>query len=161
MSHLPASDATIAIRQLADVRRALEWSVSEVAPEDLFRVPDGFANHVAWNAAHVVVTQQLLQYGLSGLGPRLPDELIAKYRKGSGPDDGDETSYREAMEFLHRGPQLLAEDYATGRFETFSSYTTSAGIQLETIEDAIVFNNFHEGIHLGYILALRKALAAG
>ncbi len=29
---------------------------------------------------------------------------------------------------------------------------------LKSIEDAIQFNNFHEGIHLGYILALKKAL---
>ncbi len=38
---------------------------------------------------------------------------------------------------------------------------TSAGIRLESVEDAIAFNNFHEGIHLGYVMALKKALAAG
>ncbi|MGB5463369.1 MAG: DinB family protein, partial [Aureibaculum sp.] len=27
---------------------------------------------------------------------------------------------------------------------------------LNNIQDAIEFNNFHEGIHLGYILALKK-----
>ena len=154
------SEATIAIRQLADARRVLERVVSGVAPGDLFRVPPGFANHVAWNAAHVVVTQQLLQYSLSGLDPHVPNDVIVKYRKGTGPDDGDEVSYRKAMEYFHRGPELLAEDYGAGRFETFSSYTTSAGIQLDCVEDAIVFNNLHEGIHLGYIMALKKALAA-
>lgn len=150
----------IAIRQLADIRKALEYVVSSVAPEDLFRVPEGFANHVAWNAAHVVVTQQRLQYGLSGLDLHLPEELVVRYQKGSGPDDGDEDSYRKVMAFLHRGPELLADDYASGRFQHFNSYTTSAGIRLEGIEDAIAFNNFHEGIHLGYIMALRKALTA-
>ncbi len=154
------ASAQTAIRQLAGIRRAFEAVVSGVAPADLFRTPPGFANHVAWNAAHVVVTQQLLQYSLSGLDSHLPADLIDRYRKGTGPDDGDEASYRRAMDFLHRGPELLAEDYAAGRFESFSSYTTSAGIQLENIGDAIAFNNFHEGIHLGYILALKKALAA-
>ncbi len=55
-----AADATVEIGQLAGIRRALGFVVSEVAPEDLFRIPRGFANHVAWNAAHVVVTQQRL-----------------------------------------------------------------------------------------------------
>ena len=148
-----------AIRQLGDIRRVVGKVVSGVAQEDLFRVPDGFANHVAWNAAHIVVTQQILHYRLSGLEPHLAADLIAKYQKGTGPEAGDGDSYRQVMEFLHRGPDLLGADYENGRFETFNAYTTSAGIQLNQIEDAIVFNNFHEGIHLGYIMALRKALA--
>jgi DinB superfamily len=148
----------IAIQQLAGIRKALGMLVSDVAPEDLFRVPDGFANHIAWNAAHVVVTQQALCYKLSGLDTHLPAELIARYRKGTGPADGDEASYAQVMELLLRGPELLAEDYANGRFMGFSSYMTTPGIALENIDDAILFNNFHEGIHIGYILALRKAL---
>ena len=151
----------IAIRQLADIRTTLGRVLSAVAPEDLFRMPPGFVNHIAWNAAHIVVTQQLLQYGLSGLDGHLSRDLVARYRKGTGPDDGDEASYRQVMELLHRAPELLAEDYDGGRFERFTSYTTSAGIQLASIEDAITFNNFHEGLHLGYIMALKKALPAG
>lgn len=151
----------IAIRQLADIRKLLGKVVSGVAPEDLFRIPDGFVNHIAWNAAHMIATQQRLIYSLSGLDMHVPEELVVKYQKGSGPADGDEVSYRQTMEYLQRGPELLAEDYANGRFTSFTSYTTSAGIQLECVEDAITFNNFHEGIHFGYIMALRKALAEG
>ncbi|MEM7583996.1 MAG: DinB family protein [Acidobacteriota bacterium] len=148
-----------AIRQLGDIRRLVGKLVSSVAPEDLSRVPPGFVNHIAWNAAHIVVTQQILHYRLSGLDPHVPAELIAKYQKGTGPEAGDEDSYRRVMEFLHRGPDLLGADFENGRFESFNAYNTSAGIQLDKIEDAIVFNNFHEGIHVGYIMALRKALA--
>ena len=148
----------IAIRQLVDIRRLVDTVVSSVPPEDLFRVPGGFKNHVAWNAAHVVVTQQLLTYRLSGLEPYLSDDLIELYRKGSGPDAGDEASYREVMAFLHEAPKRLAADYDEGRFESFSTYQTSAGLRLDCVEDAIGFNNFHEGIHVGYMMALRKAL---
>jgi len=54
----------------------------------------------------------------------------------------------------------LRTDYDAGIFVGYQSYLTSAGVQLESVEDAIVFNNYHEGIHLGYLLGLRKALAA-
>ncbi|MEM7353553.1 MAG: DinB family protein [Acidobacteriota bacterium] len=150
----------VAIDQLADIRRVLGKVVSIVESADLFRIPPGFANHIAWNAAHVVVTQQMLQYRLSNLEPHVPAALLDRYRKGTQPEDGDEASYRAVMDYLERTPQMLADDYAQGRFMTFTPYTTSAGFELASIEDAISFNNFHEGIHLGCIMALRKALAA-
>lgn len=148
----------IAIHQLADIRRLYEKLVAMTTPEDLFRIPDGFGNHIAWNAAHVVVTQQSLHYRLSGLEPHLSQDLIDRYKKGSGPDTSDEASFRQVMEFLHQGPELLAADYAAKRFKNFKPYETSAGIRLDSIDDALQFNNIHEGIHIGYILAQRKAL---
>jgi hypothetical protein len=43
--------------------------VKSVAALDLAQlniVPDGFNNSIAWNIAHILVTQQLLHYKLSG-----------------------------------------------------------------------------------------------
>lgn len=148
------------LRQLAEMRNRLEDTLSGLTPEQLFRVPEGFGNHIAWNAAHVIVTQQLLCYGLSGLEPLLHRDLIDRYRKGTGADTADEGSYRAVLALLHEGPRRLRADYEAGRFVRFRRYMTSAGIALAEIEDAISFNNIHEGIHLGYILAQRKLVAA-
>ena len=41
-------------------------------------------------------------------------------------------------------------------YDAYNAYETSVGIVLGNIEDALKFNNFHEGIHLGTILAQRK-----
>lgn len=150
----------IALRQLPELRKRLDEMVSALTPEQLFRVPPGFNNHIAWNAAHCVATQQVLHYLQSGIEPHLPVELLNKFRKGTGPQDGDEASYRQVMAFVHRGPELLAADYEAGRFAGFSPYVTSAGVRLDTIEEAIAFNTIHEGIHLGYILAQWRAVDA-
>ena len=66
----------------------------------------------------------------------------------------------QILALLHEGPRRLRADYEAGRFVRFRRYMTSAGIALAEIEDAISFNNIHEGIHLGYILAQRKLVAA-
>jgi hypothetical protein len=50
------------------------------------------------------------------------------------------------------------EDYKNKMFKTYNSYTVSTKSTLSNVEEAIDFNNFHEGIHLGYILALRKSI---
>ncbi len=50
------------------------------------------------------------------------------------------------------------KDYEAGLFKDFQPYTTSAKVTLNNVQDAIRFNNFHEGLHLGSIFALRKML---
>jgi len=41
-------------------------------------------------------------------------------------------------------------------FTNYSDYETSFGLNLTSIEEAISFNNIHEGIHFGYLLAMVK-----
>jgi len=50
------------------------------------------------------------------------------------------------------------EDYTKGIFKAYYEYTVGTKSTLHNVEEAIEFNNFHEGMHLGYILALRKSL---
>ena len=40
----------------------------------------------------------------------------------------------------------------------YQQYITSQGFSLNNIEEAIQFSNFHEGIHLGIIMSLKKVL---
>jgi hypothetical protein len=35
---------------------------------------------------------------------------------------------------------------------------TSTGIELKTIDDALGFSTFHDGIHLGVVLSLMKII---
>ena len=51
--------------------------------EQLNKVPAGFNNNIIWNIGHIIVTQQLLVYKLSGLPMIVTDEMVEKYRKGT------------------------------------------------------------------------------
>ena len=42
--------------------------------EQIHTIPTGFKNNIAWNLAHIVITQQLLHYKLSGLNCLCPDD---------------------------------------------------------------------------------------
>ncbi|CAM1342745.1 DinB family protein [Tenacibaculum amylolyticum] len=125
--------------------------------EQLHKIPEGFKNNIAWNVAHLVVTQQLLHYKLSGLQCLVPDELIEKYRKGTAPtEEMSAEEFEEVKDLLMGLPDTLIEDYNEGIFKTYTEYPTSTGFVLTSIENAIAFNNLHEGIHLGVIMALTK-----
>ena len=148
----------VAINHFQKVRGLINNLVEDLSEEQLFSVPTGFANNIAWNAAHVVVTQQLIQYGLSGLELHVRDEVVEAFRKGTGISTVTPALFWEAMEFLAEAPEQLAEDYDAGRFKEFKTYETSTGIVLHNIDEALLFNNIHEGIHLGYIMAMRKGV---
>ena len=127
--------------------------------EQLNTVPAGFSNNIIWNIAHVIVTQQLLVYKLSGNDLMVSQNLVDRYRKGTkveGPVDQEEVTL--IKELLTSTIDTTEKDMDMLLNATFETYPTSAGFTLNTVKDAIAFNTFHEGIHLGYILAMKKSL---
>ena len=134
-------------------------AISGLTIAQLHTIPEGFKNHIAWNVAHMVVTQQLLHYKLSGLDCLAPDELIEEHRKGTFPmKTFTEEEFEEVKELLVGLPNTLQEDFEAGIFENYQEYPTSTGFVLTSIENAIPFNNFHEGIHYGIIRSIKKFL---
>ena len=125
--------------------------------EQLNKIPEGFGNNIIWNVAHLVVTQQLLCYKFSDVSMLVSDEMISKYMKGTSPKEPVSSDEFEEIKKMFLDLSLQFEkDYELGIFKSYQSYTTSADVTLTDINSAIAFNNFHEGIHLGVILALRK-----
>ncbi len=127
--------------------------------EQIHTIPAGFNNNIAWNVAHLVVTQQVLHYKLSGLNCLCPDDLIDAHKKGTSPTKTfTEEEFDEVKELLMGLPDTLQEDFEAGIFENYTEYPTSTGFVLSSIDNAIAFNNFHEGIHYGIIRSIKKFL---
>ncbi len=129
--------------------------------DDLTTIPKGFKNNILWNIAHSITIQQRLAYSLSGEKMHIPEDFVEKYGNGSVPEENITAEEINRVESLLFSPlEKTKEDYEKGIFKTFTTYTTSAKITLKNIDDAILFNSYHEGLHLGYIFAIRKALSA-
>ncbi|HLV39274.1 DinB family protein [Xanthomarina sp.] len=127
--------------------------------EELNKVPKGFNNNIIWNVAHTIVTQQLLVYNLSGLPMLVPNNLVEMYRKGTKPErDVTQAEVDTIKSLLFSTLEKTQEDYGNKLFKNYTEYTVTTKSVITTVEEAIDFNNFHEGIHLGYIMALKKCL---
>jgi len=140
-------------------RRLLEKILDTHSLDQLNTVPEGFSNNLIWNIAHVIVTQQLLVYKLSNLPLMVDDQMVDDYCKGTKVE---RTVNQEELEkiraLLFSTLDQTEKDLKANVFSKFEEYPTSTGFVLKSVKDAISFNNFHEGIHLGYILALKKSL---
>ncbi len=141
-------------------RNNIKNIVKSCSIEQLNTIPAGFNNNLIWNFGHVIITQQLLCYGLSGINMYASNEFITKYRKGTKPSDTTPISmeeYNQLQELMEYTTLQIQEDYNAGKFtEPFKEYTTSYNMTLKSTEDAIRFNNVHESMHLGQCIFLKK-----
>ena len=118
----------------------------------------GFNNTIGWNLGHVVVTTQLLIYKLSGLNLSVTEEQLAKFRKGTdGEVHLDSEERDELLRLLENGPSRIEADYLSGKFKQYEQYETSYGVSLSNAKEALLFVGLHEALHLGYMMAQRKA----
>ncbi|MEG3656403.1 DinB family protein [Arenibacter palladensis] len=141
-------------------RKRLYKFLKETPKEILLQIPQGFRNNIWWNIAHVVVTQQLLVYKLSGQAMKVNEALVEKFKKGTVPDGtATEVEIKQVADLLLPTVAWMQEDYGKGLFDGYTEYTTSANVTLSSVEDAIIFNVYHEGLHLGAILSLMKVVS--
>jgi len=145
---------------LNNTRAILAKIIDDNSLKDLNKIPKGFNNNIIWNIAHIVVSEQLLAYKLSGLPSVLSDEMINKYRKDTKPEnDATQEEVDEVKRLLFSTQENTKTDYNNGVFKTYNTYTVSTtGNTLNNIDEALQFILTHEGIHYGYVLALLKAI---
>jgi hypothetical protein len=127
--------------------------------DQLNTVPKGYRNSIFWNVAHIVVTQQLLVYGLSNRPMLVDSDLVKTYKKDTKTvHEATEEELALVKTLLFSTIEQTKTDYDNGMFKNFTPYTTSLNVTLSNVDEAIQFNTFHEGIHLGYILAMKNTL---
>ncbi|WP_108868021.1 DinB family protein [Aquimarina aquimarini] len=140
-------------------RKALEKMLDHYSIDQLNKIPEGFKNNLIWNIAHVIVTQQLLVYKLSGLPMMVSDQMVDLYKKGTKPERNVTVEeVAEIKELLFTTLDKTEKDLSDDVFKSYNEYTTSAGFVLTSAQNALTFNDYHEGLHLGYAMALRKLL---
>lgn len=125
--------------------------------EQLNTIPEGFSNNLIWNIAHIVVSQQKLVYTLSGLPMHISQDMMEKYQNGSKPDG--KTTQEEVDQIkalLISTVNQTKSDFDNGIFKEFNPYQTKTGFYLGSLDEAIQFNNYHEGIHLGIMMQIKK-----
>ena len=140
-------------------RKVIQQFLENYSLEQLNAIPHGFNNNLIWNIAHIVVVQQMLVYNLSGLPMLVSDEMVSKYKRGSKPEA--EVTQQEVdvvKVLLFQTIEQTEADWNAKIFNTYNEFTTLSGYTMKSAEDAIAFNYYHEAIHIGMMMSIRKFL---
>jgi len=145
------------IEKIKSTRTFLLTLIEGLTTEQLNQIPQGFNNNIIWNLAHLVSAQQSICYKRSGLQPIVQDKYFTSYLSGTKPDGFIDSNEVETIKALLLSTlNEFESDYKKGFFTTYTPVVTRYGVALDNIDDAVNFLPFHEGLHVGYVMALKR-----
>lgn len=126
-------------------------------------IPRGWRNNLRWHVGHLVLTPHRLTFGLLGEPLVIPEEYATWFGNGTSPEDWKGPGKVPPLD------QLAAELTSTmGPIHELCTHrgdavytkpiTTRAGITLTTPAEALSMSHLHDGMHLGMMMAMVKAL---
>ena len=148
-----------AIEILRQPRQFLLNIISELTPQQLNKIPEGFNNNIIWNLGHMVAAQQGICYKRTGVPIIVTEEFFETYKPGTKPGgfvEADEIAAIKQQMFTTL--DQLEVDIEKGIFSTYTPAMTRYGVELTSIDDAVAFLPFHDGFHMGYVMALKRVI---
>ncbi|WP_409273090.1 DinB family protein [Neobacillus sp. SCS-31] len=140
--------------QLSDYRNDILSCVADVSEVAANKIPTGFKNNIRWNLGHIYLDQLLWIKHLTKEPIEIPERFHEWFGFGTSPANwtSEPPSFEELKQLLAGQPEWIKETYGDRLEETFPE-TESC---MQTIAQVLVRMIYHEGIHLGAIIALRK-----
>lgn len=130
--------------------------IEGLTSEQLNKIPAGFNNNIIWNMGHLMTSQQSICYLRSANKMFIDEKYVLSYKPETKPEEYVESTQIEHMKSLFlTAIEQLEKDYEDGLFSNYQAWTTSYGIEVIDIVDAISFLLFHEALHAGYIMAMK------
>lgn len=140
-------------------RIQLTGLVQKLTVEQLNEISAGFNNNILWNLGHLIATEQAICYKRAGLEIRIDESVFLAYKGGTKPQKFiDAGEVDEISKLLISSIGQLEIDYQDKLFTNYTSWTTGSGIEINNIDDALNFLPFHEGLHIGHIMAMSRIL---
>lgn len=145
------------VQNIKLVRTYLLDLIKDLTVEQLNKIPNGYNNNIIWNLGHMAVTQFAICYRPTGQKVPLNENLYLSYKPGSTPLQAIDIEEVESIkEMFISNLEKFEDDLNKAAFENYNAWKTVYGVEIKNIEDALDFITFHEGLHMGYILALKK-----
>ena len=145
------------IETIRKTRSFLLEQIKNLSNEQLNQVAGGFNNNIIWNLGHMIAAQQGMCYKRAGLPTMISEEFWEKYRTGSKPEGMvSDDEIEQIKDLLFTTLDKFENDYDNKIFGNYTAWLTRYGVELAGIDDALKFLPFHEGLHSGMIIAIKR-----
>lgn len=139
--------------------KALEI-ISGLSISELNKIPTGFNNNIIWNLGHLIAAQEGIFYLRGKLELNIEQEFFNSFKNGSRPEREIHAEEIEKIRsLLFSSLDQFEADLGKNTFHNYPAWTTSMGIQINSIEDALDFLPFHEGLHLGHVMVYKRLIS--
>lgn len=145
---------------IKQTRTTFTGLIEGLSIDEINTIPEGFRNNIGWNFGHIVVSTQILCYRRTAVQPDREIQFLQAYAKGTAPTNwiGEEELAilkSQAKETILQ----IEQDYAAGVFAPITPFSTETyGLEMDSIEEVFTMTLAHDNLHLGYAMALRKAV---
>ena len=146
-----------AIDILRQPRIKMLEGISALSLEQLNHIPAGFNNNIIWNLGHMVAAQQGVCYARAGLNKIISDEFFMSFKPDTKPERFyDAAEFDNIKSLMFSTLDQLAVDLEQHIFDDYKTWVPRYGVEITSIDDALRFLPFHDGLHSGYIMSLKK-----
>lgn len=147
------------IKMMRTTRTWLLNMIKHLSADQLNTIPAGFNNNIIWNVAHLIAAQQGVCYVRAGLKPAVEEKYFINYKPETKPGKPvDENEIETIKKLLFSSLDQFETDLSKNIFTNYTPWATRYGVEMNNIEDALRFLPFHEGLHVGYVMALKRVL---
>lgn len=154
-----STDLPLPFKTLRTTRWHMVREIEGLSHAELLAIPDGRSDNILWNVGHLLCSLSRLTYVFSGYPLPIPEHYLSNFGKGTNaedwvaPPDPD-----EVLRLFLELPDRIEADYRAGRFVDYKPLTLGGGHTVESVEEAIAFHCFHEGLHIGMVISLKRML---
>jgi len=99
----------------------------------------------------------MLVYNLSGLPMMVSKEMVDTYKRGTKPErDVTQVEVDAIKDLLFATIDKSEMDFSKKIFQNYTEFTTITGFNLKNADEAMAFNYYHEAVHTGIMMSIRK-----
>ncbi|UPM52568.1 DinB family protein [Gottfriedia acidiceleris] len=149
--------------QLGFVRNQTLNLLDGMTEEMADQIPEGFRNSIRWNLGHIYVVEERFAFQYLGLPQNLPEGFKEQFEYGTTPLNAHKfrvPTLKELGDLLNEQQVRIQKtliDLLDVKVDP--SYTTSAGMTLETPKQFLTFILYHEGMHFSVIKLYKSLLS--
>ncbi|MCI1695054.1 DinB family protein [Aneurinibacillus aneurinilyticus] len=147
------------INQFAIARNRLLSALENVTEEVASQKPEGFNNNIHWHTGHILLVTEKFFFKVPTGASELPDLYDEYFANGTKPEDwkSEPPPLQEIIERLTSQAKRIKEiGDANLERELGSPLHFKSGLKMDTAGELANMAIYHEGVHTGYIYAMKR-----